>query len=860
MEPILISLKEEAGINRVAEPVCLGIPLSKCVKTQQMNFILTANGQPVECQVSPLSYRPNGTLRWVKTQFQVDLAPFEETTLVLKPHSTQVTSEPLFISQDEKHVCVDSGAITFQLNNNALEWHVHSSVDFENWNTTYIQLRDANGFPCSAVLDGAWRITESGPVCVTALAQGRWLQKNDTSLARFKCRLRIFSRSSIVRVEITIHNPKRARHKEGLWDLGDPGSIHFKSLCAKTTLRNAHRIHLSTGDKEQSTTQLDGETVRIYQDSSGGEQWNSRNHLDASGCNITPVFRGYQVHLNGKLAQEGHRANPILSADLEMRSVAVSLKAFWQNFPSALSAEQNHITVELFPKRGQYLYELQGGEQKTHTLFIDYANNSGSLQWTQEPLIPLLTSRHYQIAEAFTWFDADGAETGIDSLIQQGLTGKHNFQVKREIIDEYGWRNFGEIFADHETLYQNLDEKPLVSHYNNQYDPIYGFARQFAQKGDRCWFQLMDELAQHVADIDLYHTDEDRAEYNNGLFWHTDHYLDAHTATHRTFSRLNETSSTGQIGGGPAPEHCYSTGFLYHYFLTGNEASSEAVVGLARWMLSAHEGNGGLLDQILSIKKHETPKLKALLKGDKPTTHRYSFTRGTGNYINTLLDAWRLTNDRYWLAKAENVIRDTIHPADDIPSRQLLNAETGWSYLVLLDSVSRYISTKLEADEEDENYQFALDAFAHYTRWMAENERPFLSDPAQLEYPNDTWAAQDIRKAMLMFQAAYFDPDHETIYLHKAREWFDSVISALSNSNESHFSRIIILMMLNYGPHHSLPTHRNARNRSANSCQADQPLLTWSKLISRISSKLTRGILTFHPGREVTWLKTRLHN
>ena len=47
----------------------------------------------------------------------------------------------------------------------------------------------------------------------------------------------------------------------------------------------------------------------------------------------------------------------------------------------------------------------------------------------------------------------------------------------------------------------------------------------------------MHELAVHVRDIDVYHTDEDKSAYNHGLFWHTVHYVDAGTSTHRSYPR-----------------------------------------------------------------------------------------------------------------------------------------------------------------------------------------------------------------------------------------------------------------------------------------------------------------------------------
>ncbi len=66
---------------------------------------------------------------------------------------------------------------------------------------------------------------------------------------------------------------------------------------------------------------------------------------------------------------------------------------------------------------------------------------------------------------------------------------------------------------------------PLVSHYNNQYDAVAGFARAVPAHRRRPLVAQMDELAAHVIDIDIYHTDSDKSAYNDGLFWHTYHYV-----------------------------------------------------------------------------------------------------------------------------------------------------------------------------------------------------------------------------------------------------------------------------------------------------------------------------------------------
>src|SRR6185295_9251582 len=121
----------------------------------------------------------------------------------------------------------------------------------------------------------------------------------------------------------------------------------------------------------------------------------------------------------------------------------------------------------------------------------------------------------------------------------------------------------------------------VISHYNNQYDLVNGAVLQFLRTGDVEWFRLLDPLARHVIDVDVYHTDADRAAYSGGPFWHTDHYRDAATGTHRGFSRANRGRLGRSYGGGPCNEHNYTTGLLSYHYLSGNPQAKETVLGLA---------------------------------------------------------------------------------------------------------------------------------------------------------------------------------------------------------------------------------------------------------------------------------------
>ncbi|MCH8499086.1 MAG: hypothetical protein LAT63_11455 [Marinobacter sp.] len=860
MDPIAIRLDENHGLARAGEPVRIGIPfrqgqLRDCAalalsdKTSDISHSL-----PV--QITPLTHWPDGSVRWAMVQTSIHLQPNQRKTLHLAPQSQKEAATAACAEHAEGWL-VKTTAGSILLHKQQLSWQRHGA---QHPCITIPSLQDADGEPCTAVAESDWQLTNDGPVFTEASLTGHWQRADGSHLARFNCTLSICLHTGLVDMRLTTHNPKRAKHRGGLWDLGDEGSIHFQSLTVSVATGSEAPAAL-LADALTDSHPVTAAAITLFQDSSGGDNWQSLNHVDASG-EVTTHYRGYQLEANGDLLT-GDRANPLLTLADQDLHLQVAMPHFWQNFPSSLSYHNGTVSLGLFPRQPhQRSYELQGGERKTLRCLISYNNPDAQLGWAYAPLTPQLESTIYEQAQAFPWFKAQAPADALDGLLKESLDGPQNFFAKREVIDEYGWRNFGDIFADHETLYQPEGEAPLISHYNNQYDALYGFARQFARTGDSRWFQLMDELAQHVVDIDIYHTEEDRGEYNHGLFWHTDHYLPAHTATHRTFTRHNDTSSTpGQTGGGPAAEHCYTTGLYYHYLLTGHTESRQAVLDLAGWMASSHEGSGGLLEQVLALKKYDIPKLKALLKRQHPTRHRYPFTRGTGNYINALLDAHLLEQGSDWLHRAEVVIEATFHPGDRIAERNLLDVEIGWHYLILLTSLNRYLLLKGELGQYDRHYQYALACFRHYTRWMVLHEEPFLSHPEQLEFANHTWAAQDIRKAMLMYQAACFDPAHKAQYLAKAQEWMDYVASTLNDSPERHYARIQIILLQNYGPHQTsdltLPEEA-LKTDQVDGLRQHPPSLSLPALIARISQRLIRGLLNFRPGREKAWLNARL--
>ncbi len=371
------------------------------------------------------------------------------------------------------------------------------------------------------------------------------------------------------------------------------------------------------------------------------------------------------------------------------------------------------------------------------------------------------------------------------ALLNAALDGDDTFDRKREIIDEYGWRHFGDVYGDHENVYYR-GERPVLSHYNNQYDTIAGFTYQFLQSGDARWWAHLIDLASHVVDIDVYHTEQDKAAFNHGMFWHTYHYGDADIATHRTYPRAGR----GQIhGGGPSADHNYTTGLMLHYFLTGDPVSRQTAIDLAQYVLDIDDGRKTIFRY-----------LDGGRTGLATASGSYSYHgpgRGPANSLNALVDGHRLSGRPEFLEKAEEIIRRCVHPREDVGVHDLLDAENKWFYTMFFQSLGKYLDYKRERGLLDAGYFYARESLLHFARWMAAHEGPTLDRKDRLHFPTETWAAQDIRKSDVLYYASAYaiNAEERERFRERAAFFFDYSTSTLATMPTRGYARPIIVLL-----------------------------------------------------------------
>ena len=778
-------------LGAVVQPVTIGVPIPRGKLTgEELLCLEDETGVTLPVQTEVLARWPDRSVKWLLADFLLDGSLAGRTSWEMRLQETPTPSIPagLRVRDPDERLEIEAGEFVWSLACDSLALLAPGPDGFlrPEDGTLHVILTDHEGrrlWPRWSRLS----IETRGGVRTTVRFDGSFPENQGL---RVCARVSFFAGTGLVRVQLTVHNPNAARHPGNLWDLGDRGSVLLGDLSLEWIAGGEPGRLLWKPEVDAPTETTTGQLWQIYQDSSGGANWQSRNHVDRTG-ESTCHFRGYQLQaMGGK--EKGLKGSPVLALCSDAGTQMAAVPEFWQQFPKTLESDGSGLRIGLFPREAKRLFELQGGEQKTHTVWFNFepeqVTTLEGLDWVHRPARVMASPEWHANSGALPYLLPDEkVDDRFQTLMDEAIRGDKSLLAKREVIDQYGWRNYGDVYADHESAYYQ-GPPPVISHYNNQFDMVYGAILQQLRTGEVAWSEVLGPLAGHVIDIDIYHTTEDRAAYNGGLFWPTDHYRSAETATHRTYSRANVRPGV-PYGGGPCCEHSYTTGLLHYYYLSGDRQALEAVSCLADWVVAMDDGSATIFSLLTDVPTGLASATRS------PDYHGPG--RGAGNSINTLLDGYQATGRAAYLDKAEQLIRRTIHPHDDIASRDLLNVEAGWSYTMHLVALARYLDLKAEEGELDFMYAYAQASLVHYAQWMVENERPYFDHPDDLEYPTEAWAAQEFRKAnVLRLAAKHADEPLRERLLERGRELADRAWTDLLRFESRHVARAIAVLMI----------------------------------------------------------------
>jgi hypothetical protein len=79
---------------------------------------------------------------------------------------------------------------------------------------------------------------------------------------------------------------------------------------------------------------------------------------------------------------------------------------------------------------------------------------------------------------------------------------------------------------------------------------------------------------------------------------------------------------------------------------------------------------------------------------------------------------------------------------------------------------------------------------------MAENEYPYLERPEKLEFPTETWAAQDIRKSdVFCYAAMHAEGGERARYVERARFFYEHSLAELATKPTRTFARPVVVLL-----------------------------------------------------------------
>jgi hypothetical protein len=118
---------------------------------------------------------------------------------------------------------------------------------------------------------------------------------------------------------------------------------------------------------------------------------------------------------------------------------------------------------------------------------------------------------------------------------------------------------------------------------------------------------------------------------------------------------------------------------------------------------------------------------------------------------------------------------------------------------MFLQALGRYLDLKVERGRIDRMYAYARASLRHYALWMAEHEYPYLDKPEVLEYPTETWAAQDMRKSEVFEAAARVadTAEERDKFLERSRFFFEASTSTLARMPTRSLARPVVLLLSN---------------------------------------------------------------
>jgi len=558
---LTITVHDAAGLDTV-RPVTGGVPIAEGAAPEGATFSLRdAQGSAVPLQSAVLARWPDGSARWVLLDFQAAPPANGSLSYALScgEGAPARPARPCLVVSEaaERGPSLESCNVTLALTDDAL-LRVSDGLDVG------FTLTDHAGQVCNAVIESA-EVETSGQLRSTLALRGAFRTPAGERVFQFRLRASVYAGLSTIRLEPLIVVDAAAGVLQRLREL----KVTLEPLVEAGEARIG-------GDPAWQGALSQRSRLLQYDD----------QHYRFEGADGAGGQAPGWAELGGAKG-----------------TVAVALRAFWQQWPKSLEIASDGLALGLFPRfnegdyahmepwyKHQYLfdgdcYQIRTGQARRWEVWLDLAGDGPTL--ARAANAPLLPAPDPAQAIATGVWDAI-APAGTPEMAAYDPWAERLFGAYCRSIEtqrDYGAMNWGDWFGERQ-----------VNWGNHEYDTTNQLLIQFARTGDPKYFYVADAAAHHSSEVDTVHyVNDDLAQYFNDR-WRVHGYppragmVHEHTVGHvsgfYSVDTIRELFVEHGIGSSKNPYlcmdpfnlgHIWTQGMARHYFLTGDPFVKETV-------------------------------------------------------------------------------------------------------------------------------------------------------------------------------------------------------------------------------------------------------------------------------------------
>lgn len=191
-----LSVQNREATNKPQQPVSGGVPFARAALSDPTNVRLLQNGSEIPAQFLATARWPDGSIRWLLVDTEIDLAPSSTVALTLDTGHGAAAFSGIRISDSPSSLSVSTGAADLTFTKSEF---LPRGVPFEvvSGGTTY------------RAVPSSWTIEENGAMKAVVRADGAMQAAAGTlgsNLVGFRARMTFFRNRGDVRVALTFRN------------------------------------------------------------------------------------------------------------------------------------------------------------------------------------------------------------------------------------------------------------------------------------------------------------------------------------------------------------------------------------------------------------------------------------------------------------------------------------------------------------------------------------------------------------------------------------------------------------------------------------------------------------------------------